>query len=143
MPDTLEVKLRTQASTNAGLVALLGDGPEFRWYDVQVKQGTDFPAVAVQLIAGNNTYATTGRLPTGWSRYQFTIWDPDSERCRQTESALISFLDTFNACMFPGAVQPPAYPNLVVLQRQGFVPTPTPPKFTRIVDAMIFSNDTF
>lgn len=135
---TLEARLLTAAAANAGLAALLGSSP-FRWYDTRLAQGTAYPAVTVQLVSGNKTYAFEGRLSTGWSRYQFTIWDTDPERARSVESALVTFLDTFNG---PGTAGLQQYPNYVVLQRQGMFAEIEPPVFQRINDAMIFSNDT-
>jgi hypothetical protein len=135
MATSLETKLRTQASAYAPLTALLGN--PFRWYDSQLLQGSLYPAIVVMQVSGSPTYVQTGRLPTGFTRIQFTIWDTDSERARRVEAALESFLDQFNAIGIPGLVQ---YPNEIVLQRAGYFAEPAPALFQRINDAMIFSN---
>ena len=138
MASTLEVKLRTQASVYAPLTALLGTAP-FRWYDTQEVQGSVLPAVTVLQVSGNPLYAAAGRLSTGFSRVQFTIWDTDAERGRAVESALLTFLDQFNGVGISGLVQ---YPSQVLLQRTGFFAEPSPPRWLRYVDASIFSNNT-
>jgi len=137
MSTSLEVKLRTQALAFPKLSALLGTTP-FRWYDSQLVQGSAYPAIVVQLISSPMNYCNTGRLPTSWARYQFTVWDTDSERARTTESALFDFFDVFNAVGHSGL---PDYPVTVVNDRQNIYPDPEPIRFTRSVDAMIFSNN--
>jgi hypothetical protein len=137
MSSSLEAQLLSQASVFAPLQALLGT--PFRWYDNQLQQGSVYPAIVVQLISNPQAYVLTGRLPTSWSRYQFTIWDTDPERARTTENALFDFFDVFNAV---GPANLPSYPVEVVNDRQSIVPNPEPKRFTRMVDAMIFSNDT-
>ncbi len=134
---TLEADLRTQAAAFPGLTTLLGTNP-FRWFDTQLPQGADMPAVVVQLVAGSKTYTLAGRLPTGFSRVQFTIWDTDAQRSRDVETQLANFLDVFNGTGIPGLVQ---YPNSIVLQRQALFAETQPPKYQRINDANIFSND--
>lgn len=136
MSSTLELKLRTAASAYAPLNSLLGTSP-FRWFEIQLPAGTLLPAVTVQMTSGSPTYVNTGRLATGFSRMQFTIWDLSAEGARAVENALLRFLDQFNAIGISGLVH---YPNQVVLQRQGYYPTPAPPQFQRINDAMIFDN---
>lgn len=138
MSTTLEVLLRTQASAFAGLTALLGTVP-FRWWDDTLQQGSAYPAIVVQLISNPASYCNLGRLPTSWARYQFSIWDTDAERARQVESQLYDFFDVFNAV---GPSNLPAYPVQIVNDRQSVLPNPEPKRFLRIVDAMIFSNDT-
>lgn len=135
MATTVEAKLRTQALANAGLAALIGT----RWYDGRLQQGATFPAIVSILVSGNKTYSVNARLTTGFSRYQFTIWDTDSERARSVEDALASFLDGFNASGIAGLQR---QPNEIIANRQSMIPAPEPPKFLRIVDARIFSNDT-
>lgn len=135
---SLEAMLRTQALAFPGLTALLGTNP-FRWYDTQLRQGTAFPAVTVQLVSGNETYAFNGRLATGWSRMQFTIWDSDPERARNVEAQLTAFLDVFNGTGIQGLSE---YPNSIVMRRQTLFSETQPPLFQRINDAQIFSNST-
>ncbi len=141
---SLEVKLRTAALAYADLVALLTNVPtvpnfpDFRWYNIQLLQGTKFPAVVVQLISGGQSYTLNSRLSTSFNRVQFTIWDTDSERGRQVEQVLYAFLDGFN----PAGVRPDlqAAPNFVVLTRAGMYPQTQPPQFWRTNDVQIFDN---
>jgi hypothetical protein len=137
MASTLETKLRTAALLYPPLTALLGTSP-FRWYDAQLREGSLFPAVTVLTISGAATYAFTGRLPTWWSRVQFTIWDTDPERGRSVEVALMNFVDQLNVIGIPGLAQ---YPCGVVLRRTGFFPEPSPPQYLRYIDTNIFSNE--
>lgn len=133
----LEIKLRTQAAAFSELTALLGTTP-FRWYDVQIAQGTAFPAIAVQVVFDGDTYVFAGRLATGFTRVQFDIWDTDPVRLRQVEGALTDFMNVFNGTGIQGLV---AYGNFFVMRRQGLTPNPTRPPYRRICDVNIFSSD--
>ena len=135
---SLEDKLLAQASAFGPLLTLLTASP-FPWYDNQLQQGSPYPAVVVQLISNPQVYALTGRMATSSARVQFTIWDTDPERARSVEQALFQFLDQFNAV---GPTNLPSYPAEVVGVRQNVYPQPSPKRFTRQVDAMIFQNQT-
>lgn len=133
----LKSLLRTQASAFGGLTALLGTTP-FRWWDTTLQQGSAYPAIVVTMVSNPRNYVLMGRLPTGWSRVQFTIWDTDTLRASTVENALLAFFDVFNAV---GPANLPSYPVEVVNDRETTVPEPEPKRFLRILDAMIFSND--
>jgi hypothetical protein len=142
MSSSLKTKLLTQAAANAGLIALLGSSP-FRWYDNQFLQGSGYPAVVVQIISNPNMHVATGRLPTSWTRVQFTIWggpsDAGTQACETVIAALKAFLLTFNGTGIAGLV---AYPNEIVNIRDAFCPQPDPGIFQKQMDAMIYSNET-
>ena len=133
----LEEKLRTKAAAYADLAALLGSSP-FRWYDTQLTQGTQFPAVVVTLVASSDTYVSNGRMPTGFSRMQFTIWANDPVTARQVDDALTCFLNQANLVGINGLS---IYSNQVVLTRAGMYPNTQPPKYWRTIDASIFDNE--
>ena len=139
MSTSLKARIRTAAAAYPGLAALLGTAP-FRWYDNTLIQGSALPAVVVQVISGSPTYVVTGRLHTGWSRIQFSIWGSGSNSSNATdvETQLLAFLDQLNLIGIPGLAQ---YPCQVVLQRDLLYPKTQPPLFLRQLDAMIFSND--
>lgn len=144
MATTLKVKLRTAALAFSGLTNLLG-GPTsnlFRWYDTQLavnQQGGGWPAVVVQIISNPNTYVVTGRLPTGWTRVQFTIYSTDPEVNQVVVTQLKAFLDQFSqGTGIPGQI---AYPNQVVNERDGGIPQTQPLTYAWIVDAQVFNND--
>lgn len=139
MPTSLKAKLFAAAKVDAGLSALLGSAP-FRWYDVQLRQGSAFPAVEVMLISNPRTYVMAGRLPTGWSRVQFTIFGlgADSQNADLVAQALVNFLATFDAVGIPGLA---VYPNQVVGDRDAGMAATQPLTFMRVIDVMIFSND--
>lgn len=134
----LKELLRIQASAFPGLTALLGTSP-FRWWDGQLVQGSAYPAIVVTIVSNPRNYCLTGRLPTGWSRVEFKIWDTDTLRAGTVENALLNFFDVFNAV---GPSNLPSYPVDVVNDRQTVVPDPEPKRFLRMVDTQIFSNDT-
>lgn len=139
MASSLKSKLFAAAVLDAGLFALLGSAAGFRWYDTQLKQGTTFPAITVREISNPEDYVVTGRLPTSWARYQFTIYGTgnDSENANTVRNALATFLDTFNAIGIAGLV---TYPNLIVGDRDGGIAQTQPLTYQRFVDVRIFSN---
>ena len=137
MSTPLEDKLRTQAASNSTLSGLLGSLP-FRWWDSQLTPGSAFPAVVVLLVSAPGMHVLTGRMSSVWSRVQFTIWGASGDSARQVESALMQFLDTFNAIGIPNA---PAYPYQVANRRSGMYVQSQPPKYWRILDAIIFNNE--
>lgn len=144
MSTALKTKLRTQAAADAGLTALLQSGspPFLRWYDTQLEQGQGYPAVVVQLISNPRQHVATGILPTSWARVQFTIWggayDAGTQACESVVAALKSFLNTFNGVGIAAQV---AYPAVIMNIRDGMAAQPEGPIFQKLLDAMIFSND--
>lgn len=137
MPS-LESRIRTAAAATPFLAALLGTSP-FRFYDTRLNQGTAFPAVVMQLVSSNDQYVWSGRMPTGYSRYQFAIWDTDADRGRQVDAAITAFFTTFNG---PGTQAGACwYGSQILNRRSTMFPNPEPPLFQRILDVSIFSND--
>lgn len=135
MSTTLEAKLRTGALAFSGLNSLIAG----RWYDSQLLQGSAMPAVVVLTVSNPRNYVVGGRLPTSWQRVQFTIWGSSGEQARAVVEQLASFLDQFSAA---AGITKPAYDNLIVNDRGGMYVETQPPLYQRIVDAMIFANDT-
>jgi hypothetical protein len=140
MSTTLKSRLRTSAAADAGLQALLGTAP-FRMYDVQLVQGSAFPAVTYQLISNPRVYALTGRMPTSWVRMQFNIYGSgtDSSNADAVQRALQTFLSTWASG--DGVAGRSACPNFIVGDRDFGVAQTQPLTFMRIVDVMIFNND--
>lgn len=148
MPSSLKAKLFAAASQDAGLQALLlsnDSPPVFRWFDQQLPQGYagpgKFPCVVVSTVSNPADYVVTGRMPTSWSRMQFTIYGTgnDSENAGLVVNAIAAFLDTFDGVGKPGLV---AYPNNIVGDRDGGIAETKPPTFQRFLDVRIFSNST-
>jgi hypothetical protein len=137
MPS-LEARLRSAAMVNSTLATLLGTTP-FRWYDSTLQQGTAFPAVVVQQIFGGDIYTWAGRNPTGFSRYQFAIWDTDPERGRLVDDAMSDFFTTFNGPQISG-VPLCWYGAQVVLRLSKVFSLPEPVLHQRILQVSIFSN---
>lgn len=138
MSTPIEVKLVQAAAANSGLSGLLGSAP-FRWYDTQLAQGSAFPAVAAQVISATKLYVFEGRPSLSRYRVQFTIWGGQNAGGRdaadQTRDALFAFLDSFSA------TAPGQYPNQVVMDRRALYFQADPPIFQRVIDAMIYSDD--
>jgi hypothetical protein len=138
----LKDRIRAAAIATPALTAILGVNP-FRWYDQQLVEGSAFPAVVVQSVSDPQTYAYTGMMPTSWSRYQFTLWGvntgPGILAMQGLETALQTFLNSLNVIGISGLVQ---YPNLIVAARDGFKPLPKPGNPQRLIDVMIFNNNT-
>lgn len=138
MGTPLKDKIRTAAAANAGLQALLGTSP-FRWWNLQLNQGSAFPAVVAQIISDPQDYCFTGQLPTSFARVQLTLWDTDSERLETLQSALYDFLAGFSGSGITGLV---AQPNFVMNSRDGLYAQSQPPRYLRIIDAKVFNNST-
>ncbi len=141
MATALKDRIRAAAIANPTFTGLLGTSP-FRWYDQQLNQGSAFPAVVLTQVSNPQMYALVGRFPTSFSRIQFTIWSVNTAagmtKLAALEAALIEFLETLNLVGIPGLC---SYSNQVVAARDGWFPTPEPGNPQRLVDAMIFSND--
>lgn len=142
MSTSLKARLYTAALLDAGLLALLATGSPavMRWYDQQLPQGATFPAIVVQQISNPRDYATTGRMPTGFTRMQFRVFGTgnDSQGANAVVDALANFLDGFAGSGIAGLAQ---YSNLIVADRDAGIANTQPLTYQRIVDAMIFSND--
>lgn len=138
----LKDRIRAAAIVTPALTALLGTNP-FRWYDMQLNQGSEFPAVVVQAVSNPESYAFTGQMPTSWNRMQFTLWGvnrgPEIAKLAALEAAMQTFFNSLNLIGISGLVQ---YPNLIVAARDGFKPLPAPGNPQRIIDVMMFSNNT-
>lgn len=142
MYTSLKAKLFAAALQNARLVYLLGSGSPLimRWYDVQLQPNqTAFPAVVVTLVSNPADYVTAGRLPTSWSRVQFTVYGTgtDSQNADTIVEAITEMLDTFNGDGITGRV---ASPNYIVGDKDAGVAKTQPLTYMRIVDARIFWN---
>ena len=140
---TLKEKLRAAASADPNLSGLLGSAP-FRWYDIQLSQGSAFPAVVVQIIATVPLYGFTMRAQRPvQSRVQFTIWGGQNDVGRETaiavDTALKEFLDGFDAIGIPGLAR---YPNYVRLERDGFFYQADTGIFQRLIDVAIWNDET-
>ena len=146
MSTTLEAKLQTAMQATPTLTSLLsqrGDG-KASIFEMQEYQGTAFPSITYFLVSTVNAYGTLYRMQTATSRVQFTIWSTDPEVGRQVETALLNFLDTFNA-VSPATnfIGPVPQPVRAVNRRSGGKAQTQPLTFWRTVDAMILNNETF
>lgn len=143
MSTPLQDKLLAAALLDPNLPGLLGSTP-FRWYFGQLTQGSAYPAVVTQEISRVPRYMYAGRATRPVQcRIQFTIWggqfDAGRKAALSVEAALRTFLDQFNAIGIGGLVQ---YPNYVSGARDGFYTQTDPLTFQRLVDAMMWDNET-
>lgn len=142
MANSIKAKLFAGASSYAPLTALL-TASVFQWGDQQLSQNFNLKthgAVVVQQISNPQSYTVAGRLPTSFSRVQFTIYGigNDSQNADAIADALISFLDQWDGGSgIPGLSQ---YSNLVVGDRDFGVAQTNPMTYTRILDVQIFNN---
>lgn len=138
MASAFKDKLRTAALANAALSALIGTN----WYDTQLPQTATFPAVVVQQISGPRIYVNTTRLGTFFGRWQFTIWggqfSAGAENRDLVANALMNFLDSAS---FDGIAGRALNPNSIVGDRDFSFPQTEGPIFQKVVDAMIFVNE--
>jgi hypothetical protein len=139
----LKQKLRAAAAGNSGLTGLLGTSP-FRWYNLQLLQGSAFPAMVVQIISTIPKYGYTMRAQNPvQNRVQFTIWggaaEAGDQAAHNVEAALKTFLDGFNAI---GISNLALYPNHITLERDGFFIQTDTGIYQRLIDVMIWDNET-
>ncbi len=127
------------------LRALLASGSPlvFRWYDTTLSQRATFPAVVMQEVSNAPSYILAARLPTSFSRFQFTIWGGQYAAgvtlADQVSDAMLPFFDQLNLVGISGLVQ---YNNIVISNRRAVFPQTDTPIFQRVLDVRIFSNDT-
>lgn len=133
---TLIVKLVTAAQSFAPLTALIGT----RISSYPLAQGSQFPAIVLQVISNPRTYSVNARLATSFTRVQATIFGlaPGGENARAVESAWIQFLDQFNG---DGIAGRSISPNTVVGSREFGIAQTSPLTFQIVTDAMIFENE--
>lgn len=143
MPTSLKARLWAGAAAFPALAALLATGSPayFRWYDTQLPQASQFPAIVVQQISNPRTYGVAGRLPTGFTRMQFTVYGlgNDSQSADAVVTALTAFLDQWDGGS--GISGNSQYSNLIVGDRDFGIANTQPLTYMRIVDAQIFSSD--
>jgi len=136
-------KLRTAAVADTGLSALLGTAP-FRWYNVQLLQGSALPAIVVQIISTvpKHGYTLRAQNPVE-NRVQFTIWggqgDAGCQSAYDVEAALKMFLDSFDAIGISNLAR---YPNYITLERDGFFIQTDTGIYQRLIDVMIWNDET-
>ena len=133
---SLESKLFTAAMAYAPLTALIGTGPT-SWMDTQLPNPASYPAVVVLQVSNPRIRGFMGTSPTSWKRMQFTIWGISGAQARAVEAVMYNFLAQFNAYGIAGL---PANACEVLDVRGGMYAETQPPKYLRIMDAMIFDN---
>lgn len=134
--STLIVKLVSGAQSFAPLTALIGS----RISSYPLAQGSQFPAIILQVIANPRSYTVNQRLATSFSRVQATIFGlaPGGENARAVESAWIQFLDQFNG---DGITGRSISPNRVVMSREFGIAQTAPLTFQIVNDALIRDNE--
>lgn len=145
---SLEQKIRVAAAADPTLLSLLCSGPSkpFRWCTQgHLIQGIATPAVVTQLISNPSMNVAAGRMPTSWARVQFTIWagqyTAGAQAAEDVAAALKAFLNTLNLDSVDVASDV-ACANYVANERDTLYPQTDTPVYQKIIDAMIWSNDT-
>jgi hypothetical protein len=136
---SLESKLLAAAQGYAPLTALIG-ADAANWWDTQLDQDSGFPAVVAFQVSNPKIRGFGGVSPTSWKRMQFTIWAASGEQARAVEAVMYGFLAQFNGY---GIANLPANASAVIDVRSGLYAETQPPKYLRIMDAMIFDNINF
>lgn len=139
---SLKAKLYAAAKLDAGLQALLGPLPAFRWQDVQLIQasGPIKPTVTVQQISNPQSYSLNARLTTSFVRMQFNCLGSgaDSQSADAIANALFAFMATFDALGLPNSS---SRPNYVVGDRDMVFTETQPAVFMRVIDYQLFVDD--
>lgn len=137
---SLLVKILNAASIYAPLTTLLGTSP-FRCYDLQLVQGSAFPATVIQQVSGPQVYTFAGRLSTLTARMQLTVFGapPGGENARAVIAAWVSFFDQFNADGITGRV---LSPNQCLSPVEMGIAETAPETYQIRMDVMIFNNST-
>ena len=140
MPTPIEVKLRNAALATPALTALLGSSP-FRWGDTQHVQNDPFPSVEAFQVSAVRPYVFYGRNPLCQYRVQINIWgcffESGADAANTVRNAILTFLDTFSAVSNTAA-----YPNRIVNERRALYPQTDGAVYQRMLDVMIWSDDT-
>jgi hypothetical protein len=131
--------------TTYPLRVLLGSGSPlvFRWYDTTLDQKATYPAVVMTEVSNAPAYIYAARLPTSFSRFQFTIWGGQYSAgvtaAENVSNVLLDYFDQLNLVGITGLVQ---YNNIVLANRRAVFPGTDTPIYQRVMDVRIFSNDT-
>ena len=138
---SLKAHLFSSASANAGLQALLQNGPVFQWGDVQLSQQwdlTNHSAVLMFLVSNPKDYISTGVMFTGWVRVQFSIYGHgnDSENADAVAEALFAWVLTLVALTPDG--QPS---NFVEGDRDFGIAQTQPLTYQRIIDVSMYVDN--
>lgn len=143
MATSIQDRLYTDAGNYSALTALLGTNP-FRWFEPPVRQGTVLPALTVQKISGSSLYGVSRRIAQGYSRYQFTIWGGQyaaGVAARDSiATALLAFMDQWSGGT--GITGLGQYPNRNVLDRESVYQWTDTPIYQRILDFLLFTDET-
>jgi hypothetical protein len=139
---SLLVKILNAAALYPQLTALLQapSGP-LRVYDMQLVQGSAFPATVIQQVSGPQIYSFAGRMATLAARMQHTVFGsvPGGENARSVIAAWQSFYDQFNADGITGRV---LSPNQCLSPVEMGIAQTAPLTFQIRMDVFIFNNQT-
>jgi hypothetical protein len=135
---SLLVKILNSASAYTPLTTLLGTSP-FRVYDMQLVQGSAFPATIIQQISGPQEYTFAGRLSTLTARMQLTVFGaaPGGENARAVIAAWVTFFDQFNADGITGRA---LSPNQCLSPVEMGIANTAPETYQVRMDVFVFHN---
>jgi hypothetical protein len=94
----MEEDLRSQLLGNAGLAALVSR--RITW--VTRPQGSELPAVVLQMVSGGRDYTTQGIMPLTGALVQIDCWGGSYQSAKLLSRAVIAALETL-ATPFQGA----------------------------------------
>jgi hypothetical protein len=108
----------------------------FRWYDLQLRQFSPYPAVTNRVIS-SVPFQGQQRNPISKVRVELTLWEGQVRDYQGLLlQAVMNFLDTFTAS------QSVSRPLVIQDGTDGFYAQTDPGIYQRIVEAFIFNNTT-
>ena len=145
-----ELKLRTRAAANAGLIAALtwpnaAGNQIFQWFDRQLAQGDlgsradGRAAVTVTRVSSlpriNNQSGTTS---LSQPRLQVNCYAYSAEQARQVAAAVTAFMSSMTLC---SASAPSQNPSFLLNERAGMVYELEPPAYVQTQDWRVFNRE--
>lgn len=161
MSMSAELKLRTLAAQNAGLIAALtwpnAQGAQtFLWFDRQLAQGdigkpsNGFAAVTVQRVSAVPRSQVSGNQggpnqALSLIRFQLNCVAYNAEQARQVAAAVTAFMQSISLCAAGEFASPQTAPNqnpnFLLSERAGMLPLLSPPAYVETQDWRCYNRE--
>ena len=140
MSTPVKDRLRSAALAYTPLTALIGQN----WFDNQLPQEANIPAIVAQQISVRRLYNLGNRPTRGWWRFQLTVWggqfSAGAELRGQIRDVLIDFITTtLNLYGIPSL---PAFSNYIDGDRDALFVQTNGPVYQQLVDVVLFVDET-
>jgi hypothetical protein len=151
--SSTESQIRAAAAIDPVLPGLLTDGAgPFRWFNVQLPQGSEFPAVLVRRISSIHMYTHDIRTLGGGEQanrseleqilFQFDVISAQAEQGSQVYGAVRSFLDNLDLTG-PDTGDFAQWGAFILSQRAGMSFQLQPPAWVQTIDARIWAVEPY